>query len=106
MDNQTAVLHSATSYSLSFHIDPRLPLQPVKGLSAFRRGGQLTDSAAQKKATGAKGQGSSPARQRVGVAPLHSSLLFFPPVDVEREDLAGSWERGRSPGNSKRGMKR
>lgn len=106
MDNQTAALHSATSHSLSLHTDPRLPLQPVKGLSTFRRRGQLTDSAAQKNATGAKGQGSSPARQRVGVAPLRSSLLFFSPVDVEREDRASSRERRRSPGNSKSGMKR
>lgn len=102
MDDQTAALHSATSHSLSLHIDPRLPLQPVRGLSTFRRGGQLTDSAAHKNATGAKGQGSSAARQRVGVAPLSFFFFFFPPVDVEREDRAGSWERRRPPGNSER----
>lgn len=66
---QIAVLLFMTSHSLSV-ADLCLPQQHIKGLSTFKRRGHLTDSAAQKKGTRAKGQGFLPARQQVGAALL------------------------------------
>lgn len=74
-----------TYHSLSLYIDLLFPQQHIKGLLAFKRGGHLTDSTAQKKATRAKGQGYLPARQQV------SAALLWPvfTVDIKWKSLWG-----------------